>query len=996
MELTVVNGTLLFRANDGSHGYELWRSDGTAVGTTLVRDVLPGSAPFNPTSTHPSNPKYLTKVNDTLFFRANDGSTGEELWKSDGTTAGTVLVKDMVAGPFSAYPTGLANVNGKLFFAAGDAPHGTELWTSNGTAAGTNMLADLNVGTSKASITSWFDGLFTQVGSVAYFVARDVAPLAQLWRTDGTTAGTTLVMDFQKPGGIGGGVSNLTNVNGTLFFSANDGTHGYELWKSDGTAVGTVLVKDIIVGPLNAYPRGLTNFNGTLFFVASDPSMGGKLWKSDGTEEGTVRVKDIRSDRYLTNVNGTLYFSANDGAAGFELWKSDGTAAGTVMVRDILAGNGNGYPRMLTNVGGSLFFTANDGANGRELWRSDGTAAGTAMVKDIWPGNDESFPRYLTNVNGTLYYTLGRYGAVGIDLWKSDGTAAGTVLVKGFATGAAHLTNFNGMLIFSGNDGAMGGELWKSDGTAAGTTQVRDIAPGITGSNPKNFTNVGGKLYFTANDAVHGNELWQSDGTALGTVLVKDILPGTGGSNPGLLTNFNGTLIFPVDDGVHGAEPWIIPANILSLSPALVSRAEGNVGTTSFLFTVSLSTASNQSVTVAFATSDGAATLADNDYQATSGVLTFGPGVTTRIVTVVVNGDTANEPDESFTLRLSEPVNAALGSAAASGVIENDDPLTAVIAGRYLFYNQSTYDGGSAVINASDDNAIATDKTAYLPAGALATFANVSNYSRGINGIMIDLAGAGSHGSISANDFTLKVGNDNSPGFWTLAPVPATVSVRPGAGVSGSDRVEITWANNSIRNQWLEVQVLPNARTGLTAADVSYWGHQSGDVGTGSPAGYFVTSGADKTTVLSSLGAYVPITNTRDFNRDGNVTAADVTVIGNNMGAIARLQIGPGGVAALAAAIDSTAMLATLEFGGLANALTASLRTSGLTALGSQPTGSVAPPMSEAAISARPTMVDSTQPAADKPVGLFVDLVDEEVSDWHLEDELIAELARGR
>ena len=471
-----------------------------------------------------------------------------------------------------------------------------------------------------------------------------------------------------------------------------------------------------------------------------------------------------------------------------------------------------GNPKLLTNVGGSLFFFANDGTNGRELWHSDGTAAGTAMVKDVRPGNVETYPHYLTNVNGTLYYTLSHDRAVGSELWKSDGTTAGTVLVKDFAEGAGFLANANGTLIFSGNDGVMGGELWKSDGTAAGTTLIRDIAPGPTGSNPNNITNVGGTLYFTANDAVYGKELWQSDGTPLGTLLVKDILPGTGGSNPGILSNFNGTLIFAADDGVHGVEPWIIPPDVISLSPALVSNAEGNAGPTGFLITVSLSAASDQAVTVGFATSDGDATLANNDYQATSGVLTFAPGETTKIVTVVVIGDTANEPDESFSLHLLDSVNAQLGSATSTAVIENDDPLSAVVAGRYLFYNQSTYDGGSAAINASDDGAIATDKTAYLPTGALATFANVSSYSRGINGIMIDLAGAGSHGSISANDFTFKVGNNNSPGAWTLAPVPATVSVRAGAGLSGSDRVEITWANNAIRNQWLEVQVLPNAR----------------------------------------------------------------------------------------------------------------------------------------------------------------------------------------
>ncbi|MGD9721697.1 MAG: beta strand repeat-containing protein [Pirellulales bacterium] len=229
----------------------------------------------------------------------------------------------------------------------------------------------------------------------------------------------------------------------------------------------------------------------------------------------------------------------------------------------------------------------------------------------------------------------------------------------------------------------------------------------------------------------------------------------------------------------------------------------------------------------------------------------------------------------------------------------NDVVLTAVdnlVANRRLFYNQSVFDGNNASINASDDGAIAPDKTAYLPGAGLAVFENVSSYSRGINGLVIDLAGGGTHTSIDANDFVFKVGANNSPNTWSAAPSPSAISVRTGAGAGGSDRVEITWANNAIENVWLEVQVLATANTGLTATDVFFFGNRIGD--TGSPtATSFTTTTSDANTITGGgLGSASGITDVRDIDRSNTITVAgDRSAALGNIGALNRLDVGTAG-----------------------------------------------------------------------------------------------------
>jgi len=424
----------------------------------LTRDIKLGPGP-GPNG----GPRHLTDVAGTLFFSANDGTHGFELWRSEGTRKGTRLVKDINGGSGNSSPRFLTDASGTLFFAANDATHGFELWKSDGTGVGTSLVKDINPGNEGSMESGVGGGLFTNVGGTLFFVADDGIHGRELWKSDGTEAGTVLVKDL-FPGSEGAFSTNLlrlVDLNGTLVFSALTGTQALQLWKSDGTEAGTVLVKDI--SPLS----GFVEVGGTLFFSATvDAAHGEELWKSDGTEAGTVLVKDVLSLGLLTGVDGTLFFRSNDGIHGEELWKSDGTEAGTVLVKDIVPGADSPYIGELKDVGGTLFFGVDDGNHGYELWKSDGSKEGTGLVKDILRGPEGSIVALFADVRG--------------------------------------------MVFFRADDGTHGSELWKSDGSRGGTSLVADINPGPASSSPYRLTPVCKTLFFDADDQIHGWELWEA------------------------------------------------------------------------------------------------------------------------------------------------------------------------------------------------------------------------------------------------------------------------------------------------------------------------------------------------------------------------------------------------------------------------------------------------------------------------------------------------------
>jgi hypothetical protein len=208
--------------------------------------------------------------------------------------------------------------------------------------------------------------------------------------------------------------------------------------------------------------------------------------------------------------------------------------------------------------------------------------------------------------------------------------------------------------------------------------------------------------------------------------------------------------------------------------------------------------------------------------------------------------------------------------------------LPSLISGRHIFYNESGWDSGNAAANAADDNAIAPDKVALLP-GTKATLANYTSFSRGINGVMIDVTELS--GTPTAADFQFKVGNNPTPSSWTAAPAPTTVAVRYGAGTGGSDRVTLLWDSGAITKKWLEIRVLPNLTTGLGARDVFYFGNAIGETGNNADVDANVNI-TDEVRIRDNPKTRInpaSITFAFDINRDRSVNSTDQILARNNI-----------------------------------------------------------------------------------------------------------------
>lgn len=573
-----LSGVTFFRAEDGAHGSELWRTDGTASGTFMVRDIHKGVGSSSPTS--------LTAYQGRVCFSADDGNVGAELWCSDGTAAGTQLIKVIRPGRMGSSPQSLTVLGDTLFFSADDGANGRELWRTDGTEAGTFMVRDIRPGAQGSN-----PGSFGVVGNVLLFNADDGVHGRELWRSQGTAGSTVLVRDINDGSASSISTGSAVVHDGIYYFAATDGDFGVELWRSDGTTFGgTYRVRDIRVGSASSSPRNLHSTPLGIIFWAHDGD-DVQAWISDGTQAGTQKLGGGSNGQFYSVVyapgathGDVAYFT---GGSEYGLWKTDGTEAGTELVgripdststidlvtnkvffnsrlyfqgysntvgtelyyytgantiqltTDLNPGISGSQPIGFEIAGNQLLFGASQSDTGRELWRL-GTTGLPTQVKNLAPDGGSSHPRLLGSLGDALLFTAYTED-FGRELWRTQGSSASTDLVLDINPGSiSGISNFDtaphppvfhqGHLYFNASSPGVGNELWRSDGTTAGTAVVANICQEYSNCGSQSFlpggfrVSTGEYLFFIANkEDSHGtNTLWRTDGVT--TVEVADDL----------------------------------------------------------------------------------------------------------------------------------------------------------------------------------------------------------------------------------------------------------------------------------------------------------------------------------------------------------------------------------------------------------------------------------------------------------------------------------------
>lgn len=548
-----LNGTAVFIV-----GNKVWRSDGTAAGTSIVA----------------TSQYFITEAAATpsgIYYISEDNSgSNAELWRSDGTTAGTFIVDTPALLQSGLRPTHAFSVVGENIYFGGLAEGiGFELFKVIPGATGSILVKDINSTIPFGSEPK----IFRTIGNYTYFLTRTDSQYSSylVWRTDGTAEGTVFLFDSGYEG------LGLKSLDAVAFGNLVALKLGPKIWIT-GPQPGTARVlfqsdTDYDLSPPVAY-------GGRIYFQSTSitPTDVNQLWVSNGQTNSLVQLppnlKALNAPGNLYLAGGLLYFSAEDSSDNLGLWRTDGTLAGTFPVTNHGPESGNGWPDPMFAVDSALYFLVTDPDGKRRLWKTDGTPEGTySVAPSLTVYYDPTGYTPFGALDGSIYFPALLDGSTtGAELWKSDGTPEGTSLVKDVNPGKSgsdirEFETVGSKLFFTAL-----GQLYVTDGTDAGTVPLapelnQNTSPEIGGANggPQQLTAVGPFLYFVGGDNIRGIELCRSDGTPTGTVMVEDIDPGIAGGLYHLGTYLEGVttlaalgdqVIFGATDGVHGFEPW--------------------------------------------------------------------------------------------------------------------------------------------------------------------------------------------------------------------------------------------------------------------------------------------------------------------------------------------------------------------------------------------------------------------------------------------------------
>lgn len=569
--VAVTDSYLYFKAyehRESAGEIGLWRTDGTSTGTSLIGTYF-GVDANGPVWYEDKSPQHFVVDGETLYFITDE----EALWQSDGTVAGTVQIS---TPPVKRLGLGADGLYLSLF----DETTGYELGYTDGTTAGTRLIKDVDPNHTSPEINQ----VVTANGRT-YLVQSSIDSLqGQLWMSEGIGSPAVLLDEEYRSyrleaagdklfvGGWGerdedddllivnpetnqlevlGTFSTVNfqlSLNGQIYFTVYDReTEELALWTSDGTVDGTVqLIDGLRYQTTNVWPLGpqFYAFDDHLIVVHQKT-----IWhlNTTGTEIASFEVPELGNSGYSASVGEhVLYLRVENN----QLVRTDGTEEGTIYLTDgelvdlrVLAINGDAiYLRI-----------------GNDLWYHDGMGTAVTQLTTGAMLYDVDFNYEV--VDGIFYFTR-THEDYGSELWTSDGTVVGTEQVQTIVPlgvdsyPGPNLWSFQSTLLFSKNDEAVGWELWGSDGTAEGTGLLQDMFPGAESSRPSYVGETATNIFFRAFNDTYGEELWQSNGTAEGTGFLKDIYPGTGSSYPYRSYANESHIFFLADDNEHGRELW--------------------------------------------------------------------------------------------------------------------------------------------------------------------------------------------------------------------------------------------------------------------------------------------------------------------------------------------------------------------------------------------------------------------------------------------------------